>query len=450
MTPPTRLPTARTPAPQTPAPTPAWGVGRPMTLGLVTCAAVIALFFGWGTMTTIAGAIVTSGQIEVEQNRQIVQHADGGIVEAILTTEGARVAAGDPLMRLDGSLLRAELATVESQFFEILARRGRLEAERDGRDDPEFPPFLVEEAARRPEVEALMIGQARLFDARRDTMERQLEQLAKRALQTQRLIDGIDAQIAALAVQSALIAQELASQQELLDRGLAQVARVLSLQREEARLAGMQGELVASRAQAEERITETEVEALRMTAARREEANAQLRDIGFRELELSERRNALLERIARLEIRAPVSGIVLGLRVTTPRAVIRPADPILFLIPQDRPLVIASRVPTIHIDQVQPGQEAKLMFSALSMRTTPEIAGIVTSVSADVFVDEVTQMPYYRAEIELLPGEREKLGAVTLLPGMPVEAFIRTEDRTPLSYFVKPFTDYFNRAMRES
>jgi HlyD family secretion protein len=421
-----------------------------MALGLVTTAAVLAVFFGWGTMTTIAGAVVTSGQIEVEQNRQIVQHADGGIVAAILTAEGARVEAGDVLIRLDGSLLRAELATVESQYFEVLARRGRLEAERDGKDAPEFPAVLVAEAATRPEVAALMTGQQRLFEARRDTIDRQREQFDTRKQQTARLIEGIDAQMAAVATQLDLIRQELASQQELLAKGLAQASRVLALQRDEARLAGSLGELAANRAQAEERITETEIEALRLVAARREEANTQLRDIGFRELELAERRNALIERIARLDIRAPVSGVVLGLRVTTPRAVIRPADPILFIIPQDRPLVIAARVPTIHIDQVRPGQAARLLFPALSMRTTPEIAGVVTTVSADVFVDEATRIPYYRAEIELLPGEREKLGAVTLMPGMPVEAFIRTEDRTPLSYLVKPFTDYFNRALRES
>ncbi|MFN3642558.1 MAG: HlyD family type I secretion periplasmic adaptor subunit [Gemmobacter sp.] len=421
-----------------------------MTLGLLTSAAIVGVFLGWGTFTNIAGAIVTSGQIEVEQNRQVVQHADGGTVEAILVTEGRTVEAGETLLRLDGSLLKSELAIVEGQFFEILARRGRLEAERDDLPAPVFPPALIEAAATRGDIASLMVGQVRLFEARADTVARQAEQLAKRSSQTRLLIDGIDAQIAAIGQQLDFIRQELASQQELLAKGLAQASRVLALQREEARLAGTLGELRANRAQSEERIIETEVEVLRLSAARREEANTQLRDIGFRELELAERRRALIERIDRLDVRAPVSGIVLGLRVTTPRAVIRPADPIMFLIPQDRPLVIATRVPTVHIDQVHVGQEAKLLFSALSTRTTPEIEGRVTVVSADVFVDEASQMPYYRAEIELMPGEREKLGNVVLLPGMPVEAFIKTDDRSPLSYLVKPFTDYFNRAFRET
>ena len=427
-----------------------WPVTRPMMLGIVTTAVLIGGTVGWGLMTSITGAVITSGSLEVDQHRQIVQHADGGIVSKISVTEGAFVNAGDVLIALDGALLDSELAIVETQFFEILARRGRLEAERDGTDTILFPPELVEAAATRPDVSNLMDGQQRLFEARAETLAQQLEQLGKRKSQTESLIQGIDAQRDALTVQLRLIAEELASQQELLEKGLAQVSRVLALQREEARLSGQVGELTANRAQAEGRITETEIEILRLSAARREEASTQLRDIGYRELELAERRRALVERIARLEIRAPVSGIVLNLRVTTPRAVIRAADPVMFIIPQDRPLVIATRVPTIHIDQVRPGQEAKVIFSAFSSRTTPEVFGTITTVSADVLVDEATQMPYYRAEIALNPGEQAKLGDVILLPGMPVEAFIRTDERTPVQFLTKPFTDYFNRAFRES
>lgn len=429
---------------------PKWPVTRPMMLGMLTTAILIGGTIGWGMMTTITGAVITSAQLEVDQHRQVVQHADGGIVSEIRVTEGAFVNAGDILIALDGTLLKSELTIVETQFWEILARRGRLEAERDQNGTITFPAELIEVAARDPEVANLMEGQQRLFEARADTLSRQLDQLSKRQGQTASLIEGIDAQREALTVQLGLIAKELDSQEELLRKGLAQESRVLALQREEARLAGQVGELTANRAQAEGRITETEIEILRLSATRREEASTQLRDIGFRELELAERRRALAERIARLEMRAPVSGIVLNLRVTTPRAVIRAADAVMFIIPQDRPLVIAARVPTIHIDQVIPGQDVKLVFSAFSMRTTPEVFGKVSSVSADVLVDEATQMPYYRAEIELNEGELAKLGNVTLIPGMPVEAFIRTDERTPVQFLTKPFTDYFNRAFRES
>ena len=277
-----------------------------------------------------------------------------------------------------------------------------------------------------------------------------MDQRDKQIGQIRNQIEGIDAQSTALVSQLGLLAEERESQEELLAKGLAQAARVLALQREEARLQGQVGELKATRAQAEGRITEIEIEKLGLASQRREDASTELRDVANRELELVERRRALIERISRLDIRAPVSGIVLGLQVTTPRSVIRAADPVLYLIPQDRPLVIAARIPTNHIDEIRIGQEVRLHFSAFSSRTTPELMGRVTVVSADALKDERTQVSYYRAEISLEAGEAEKLNGELLVPGMPVEAFIRTYDRTPLAYLIKPFTDYFNRAFRET
>lgn len=422
----------------------------PLWLGGVTLALLLGGFGAWSVGTTLAGAVVASGQIEVEQNRQVVQHPDGGVVAEIFVTEGSRVAAGQRLIALDGTLLKSELAIVESQLFESFARRGRLEAERDGNSTITFPAELLDNATRREDVAALMEGQRRLFLARADTLDRQVTQLGQRVTQTRRQIEGIAAQSTAVSTQLGLIRQELASVQTLLAKGLTEASRVLALQREESRLFGQVGELEANRAGAEVRITEIEGEILRLAAARREEANTQLRDIGLRELELAERRRALVEQIARLEITAPVSGIVLGLTVTTPRAVLRSAEPVLYLIPQDRPLVIAARVPVIHIDQVRPGQPAKLVFPAFNARTTPELEGTVAVVSADAFTDDRTGIAYYRAEILPDAGQLDLMEGLALIPGMPVEVFIRTEARTPLAYLLKPFTDYFTRAFRES
>lgn len=423
---------------------------RPLAMGLLTLLILVGGFGAWSMGTTLEGAIVASGRIEVEQHRQVVQHPDGGVVQEILIAEGQPAQAGQVLIRLDGNLLRSELAIVEGQFVEILARRGRLEAERDETATPVYPAELLRLAAERPEVAALIEGQTRLFNARAETVARQLEQLARRADQTRAQIDGVQSQIVAMTDQLALIRDELATVRDLVEKGLAQTARLLALQREEARLLGQQGELMATRAANEGRVTEIEIEVLRLAAARREEANTQLRDIGPAELELAERRRALGERIARLDIVAPVSGVVLGMTVTTPRAVLRPAEPVLYLIPQDRPLVITVQVPPIHIDEVRAGQPARLVFSAFSSRTTPELSGHVTVVSADALTDERTGAPYYRAEIVPEEGELAKLTGLTLLPGMPVEAFIRTQARTPMAYLIKPFTDYFNRAFRES
>jgi HlyD family secretion protein len=429
---------------------PAWSARRPLWIGWLTMLALVGGFGAWSVMTTIAGAVVTSGQIEVDQQRQVVQHPDGGVVDEIAVKDGQVVAAGDILLRLDGSVLRSELAIVEGQLFEMLAQRARLEAERDDADALVFAGELADLAKTRADVAALLQGQQNLFAARLDNMARQAEQLGKRINQIDAQVVGIDAQLTALGTQQDLIIRELADQQSLLDKGLAQASRVLALEREAANLEGQLGELTAARAQAEGRKTEVELEILRLGTARREDSNTQLREIGGRILELAERRSALSERIMRLDIRAPVSGIVLGMQVTTPRAVLRPADPVLYLIPQDRPLVIVARVSPIDVDEVRVGQEVKLLFPAFSSRTTPELQGSIALVSADALTDQASQQQFYRAEIVLNDGEREKLGAVTLLPGMPVEAFIQTDLRTPMAYLVKPFTDYFVRAFRES
>lgn len=423
----------------------------PMALGIIVLVILVGGFGGWAAFTNISGAIVASGRIEVDQNRQVVQHPDGGVVAEIDVDEGDVVEEGDLLIKLDPTLLRSELAILEGQLFEIIARRGRLEAERDQAKQVSFDPSLLERAAQSAEVAELMDGQARLFQARAESVDKEIEQLLKRKAQIANQVEGIVSQQTALGQQLELIEEELESQQSLLDRGLAQAARVLSLKREQARLNGLVGELTAQKAQAEGRITEIDIQVLSLRTRQRERAIAELRDQTYQELELAERRRSILEQLSRLDIRAPVSGIVYGLTVFTPRSVIRPAEPVLYLVPQDRPLVIAAQVPPIHIDQLHVGQNVNLRFSALDQRTTPELVGQVVQISADAFTDEGTNVSYYRAEINLSEGEQDKLPeGVRLIPGMPVEAFIRTADRTPMAYLIKPLADYFAKAFRES
>lgn len=429
---------------------PFWSARSPVILGVLTILVLVGGFGAWATMTTLSGAIVAYGRIEVELNRQIVQHPDGGVVSEINVIEGAQVAAGDVLIRLDGSLLQSERVIVVGQLHELTARRARLMAERDGLDALALPEALIALAATDPEVTEVIDGQTRLFFAKLETAAQTAEQLRRRIAQIQSQIDGVDAQSVAVQTQLGLIASELASQQSLLDRGLAQATTVLALEREQARLSGITGELTASRAQAEGRITEIELQISLLTSGRIEDAENELRSIGPPLMELAERQRALDERITRLDVRAPVSGVVLGLAVTTPRAVIRAADPLLYLVPQDRPLVIAAQVPPIHIDQVHVGQSVELVFSSFSSRTTPHLRGKVTVISADAFSDKTNGASYYRAEIILDDGEVAKLNGQILLPGMPVETFIQTEARTPLAYLLKPFTDYFTMAFRES
>ena len=419
-------------------------------LGLFAILVLVGGFGVWAVATNIAGAIIAPGQLVVEQNRQVVQHPDGGVVSQILVKDGDRVEAGQILIRLDPSELISERNVVEASLFEILARRGRLEAERDGADTISFDPLLTGLMATRPDVRALTQGQERLFTSRRQTLASQIEQLGKRAGQIGNQIEGLDAQARALEVQLGLIREELANQQALLDKGLTQASKVLALRREEASLLGRQGSLIAQRAENEAKITEIEIERLRLTDTRREEAITELRDISFKELELRERLRTVEQKLDRLDIRAPVGGVVLAMTVFAEKAVIRPAEPVLYIVPQNRPLLIAARLDPIHVDEVFVGQRVTLRLAALDSRTTPELSGTVTSISPDTLADQVTGARYYQVEIRLNDGETAKLPeGVTLVPGMPADAFIRTGDRTPLSYLVKPLAEYFNKAFRE-
>lgn len=426
-----------------------WSVAKPMIIGLLAILVLVGGFGTWAVMAQITGAVIASGQIEVDRNRQVIQHPDGGVVEAILVDEGDVVEAGDLLIQLDSNALKSELVIVEGQLFEILARRGRLEAERDGSDTITFPEKLL--AFDRPEIDSLIAGQERLFQARLESAAKTKEQLGQRRAQIVSQIAGIKAQQEALESQKSLIVQELADQQSLLDRGLAQASRVSALQREQADMLGRVGELAALEAQAAEQITEIEIEVLSLDTTRREEAITRLRDLQFNELELSERQRTLTEQLDRLDIRAPLSGIVYGLTVFAERSVIRAADPVMFLVPQDRPLVIAAQVQLTDVDQIYVGQEATMRFSAFDQRRTPELFGTVTLISADAFQDENTSASFYRVELRLNEGEINRLPEdMTLIPGMPVESFVRTADRSPMDYLIKPLADYFAKAFRET
>lgn len=426
---------------------------RYMLLAAMTLAVLVFGFGAWAGLTQLAGAVIANGQLEVEQNRQVVQHLEGGVVDEIYIVEGASVAAGDVMLRLDGRRLQSELNLVENRLFEVLARRARLEAERDGATGLKVPTELAQVRDTRPDLAAQIAeqieGQRRLLVARRESTAGMIAQLEQRRSQIDTQVEGINAQIDATDRQIALVAEERATQADLLERGLAQAARVLTLDRETARLEGARGALLAEGASASERRAEIGQQILSLQAQNREEAETELRDLSATVLELAERRRALQDQIARLDIRAPVGGVVHGLQVTTPRAVLRAADPALYIVPQDRPLVISARVNPNDVDQVSAGQEAVVMFTGLNLRDLPQLSAQVTQVSADSFTDSNLGQSFYRVELHLSDASRVLLGAQTLLPGMPVEVFLKTGERSPLQYLIEPFFAYFDRALRE-
>lgn len=404
----------------------------PLTLGFLAVFLLVGVVGAWSVGTQIAGAVVASGVVQIESDRQVVQHPDGGVVGEILARDGDQVAAGDVVVRLDGTFFRSELAVVEGQLAEV----------------PDFGATPAYALIGADTVQNQVEGQRRLFQARRISLAQEQQQLGEQQTQIVRQIEGIEAQLAAHKRQQVLLDTELANLQSLLDRGLMQASRVLELQRESARLEGEIGRLLATIAEAETRISELAIERLRLTDGRRENAISQLRDLQYFEIELTERRISLLERIGRLDMRAPVAGTVFGSQVFALQSVIQAAEPMMYVVPGDQPFEISARINPIDIEQVFPGQPVALMFTTFNSRTTPEVPGNVMRVSADAVTDQVTSLPYYEAVIRPDPAALTALPNVTLLPGMPVETFLRTEDRTPLSYLTQPLTVYFGRAFR--
>lgn len=426
-----------------------WSIRGSIITGLLT---VVVLTLGvgvWGVWASLAGAVIAQGQVQIEARAQIVQHRDGGVVKAILVRDGDRVAAGDPLLVLDEAELASQAKIISDQLVELRVRAARLAAERDGAATVILPADLLSAAKTDTAVAGIIDGQNNLFFARLATLGEATQSYEEQKLQVGNEILGQKAQIGALEEQITLLASELVDAEDLFEQGLIQGSRVTALKRENASLTGQQGALEAAVARNLGRIAQIDVEIVGLTVKRREEAVTELRDVEPRIAGLEEELKAAQTKLARLTLTAPTEGLVHDLRVFSLGAIIRPADPILYIIPQDEELMITARIDAYHIDQVFAGSPVVLRFSGFNARTTPEINAEVARVSADISTDERSGIQYYTTEIRVSREEIARLGDQPLLPGMPVEVFVQTGERSPLSYLAKPFTDYFQRAFRE-
>jgi len=433
----------------TDATAPLGSVRRPVIVGCLGLVLLVGGFGGWAVAARLAGAIIAQGVVDSGLSRQVIQHPEGGVVTSLEVREGDEVSPGDLLMRLEPGALGTDLSITETRLFEVIARRARLEAERDGLSKPVFAPELNRMAAGSAEVRDLMAGQARLHAARAQSHAAEVAQLTQRAAHLGEAVAGLKAQRNALERQRQLILEELTGQETLRARGLVPAARVLVLRREAARLEGAIAEAGAQSAEAEGRIAAIAVDRLRLTRTRREEAITRLRDLRHRELELRATRRALRARQARLEIRAPMAGTVHGLRIQRPGAVLRAGDTAMWIVPHAEAPIIVTQVPPLDVDAVFVGQRATLRFPALAGPDAPELEGRVRVISADVFEAENAGARFYRAEIVLNRDELGRLPAqAALTPGMPVEVFIRTGDQTPLHYLTQPLIRYFTKAFR--
>jgi membrane fusion protein, type I secretion system len=403
---------------------------------------------GWAATTQIAGALIAQGSVVVDSNVKKVQHPTGGVVGKLNVQDGDRVKAGDILVQLDDTITRANLAIVTKGLDELAARKARLEAERDGSDSVDFPAQLLARA-NEPSVGVALTNERKLFELRRSSRLGQKAQLKQRITQLQDEIRGLTAQQDAKAREIALIAKELDGVRELWKNNLVQITRLTALERDAARLEGERGQLMASVAQAKGKVSETELQVIQIDQDLSSEVAKDNREVDAKFGEFVERKVAAEDQLKRIDIRAPQDGVVLESKVHTVGGVIPAGDAIMLIVPETDNLMVEAKVNPHDIDQVQVGQSAVLRFSAFNLRTTPEISGTVTRVSADTTTDQRTGQNYYTTRIAMPKKEIAKLGDVKLIPGMPVEAFVQTGERTVMSYLMKPLQDQFTRAFRE-
>jgi HlyD family secretion protein len=414
--------------------------------------ASVALFAGtigvWAVSTTLSGAVVAFGQFVVDGNVKKVQHQTGGVVGELHVREGDRVSQGQVVIRLDDTLTRSNLQIVSMQLDEFAARRARLQAERDGKTT------IVQGAeleARQNEraIAELVTAEQNLFEARRLARNGQKAQLLKRVAQLRDEIGGLKAQQVARDRQAELIEEELAGVRGLYEKSLVALNRKTALEREAANLDGQKGRLIAAVAQSEGRIAETELQIIQIDEVLREEVVKELREIQSRSAELTERRVAAEDQLKRVEIKAPITGFVHQLSAHTVGGVIAPGEATMLIVPAEDTLQLEARINPPDIDQIALDRPAQVKIQAFNQRTTPELRGQISRISPDSSRDQQTGATFYTIRISIPPAEYARLAPQRIFAGMQAEAFIRTEDRSPWQYIIKPLKDQVSKAFRE-
>ncbi|MBR0850308.1 HlyD family type I secretion periplasmic adaptor subunit [Bradyrhizobium diazoefficiens] len=403
---------------------------------------------GWGSTVLISGALIAPGQVVVESNVKKVQHPTGGVVGEVRARDGDVVKSGDIVVRLDDTVTKANLAIVTKNLDAAQARAARLQAEQRGVDKIEFPQPLLDRDSD-PDVKALLAAETKLFDVRVNGRAGQKAQLRERIQQLNEEIEGLSAQEKAKDKEISLVQQELTGVRDLYDKHLVQLSRLTTLERDSARLNGERAQYIASRAQAKGKITETELQIIQVDKDMVSEVSKDLRETNDKIGELIERKVAAEDQLRRVDIRAPQDGMVLQSTVHTVGGVVTAGDTLMLIVPQADDLQVEAKVNPIDIDKLQIGQKTLLRLSAFNQRTTPELNGVVSRVSPDVTTDQRTGQSYYTIRVSMPAAEVARLGEVKLIPGMPVEAFVQTGDRTMLSYLMKPLHDQLMRAFRE-
>ncbi|WP_315764188.1 MULTISPECIES: HlyD family type I secretion periplasmic adaptor subunit [unclassified Bradyrhizobium] len=407
-----------------------------------------ALGGGWLTMVPLAGAVVVPGNLVVQSDVKAIQHPTGGIVASIKVENGKHVAAGDLLVRLDATQVQANQQAIAKQLNEQRAKIARLVAERDGLEQPEYPPELTSHTDD-ANVRSVIASENALFKARLSTRQSQKDLLQGRIAQLNQEITGMEAQSDSKSKQIELINGELAGVQDLYDKRLVPLTRLTTLQREAARIDGERGQLTSAIAETRSKINEAELQIVKTDQDFRTEVVKDLGETQAKEGELIEKSVAARDQLDRIEIRAPNSGTVHQLSIHTIGGVIKAGETIMEVVPDSDELQVEAHVQPKDIDHVHTGQDAFVRFSAFNQRTTPQVTGQVSFVSPDTTTDQRSNSTFYTVRVVLSEDERHRLGSAQLIPGMQTEVFLQTGKRTMLSYLMKPIMEQWRRAFVE-
>lgn len=427
----------------------ALSISRYLKVANLLVLVLVGVIGGWAAATDIAGAVVANGVFVVDSHVKTIQHSTGGIVEDILVNEGQKVNAGDILMRLDGTQAGASLTMVRKRLNEFSVRLARLAAERDDLPDITFSPEILAMTSD-AETMAAIQNERRLFAFRKLARTGLKEQLMERIIGYENEIAGLMTQESAYERGIVILETELADLRRLHKKGLVPVQRLNALNREAAALDAAKGEAIASKARAIGQIAETKLQILQIEKDLKNEVTAEIREIQLQAGEFRAREIVAEDIVQHIEILSPQDGIIHQLSTHTVGGVISPGDMIMQIVPYSDKLMLEVQIAPQDIDQIWLGQNAVLRLSAFNQRSTPEVNGIVDRIGADLIQDQVTGLSHYTIRISVSIPEMEALDdELSVVPGMPAEAFIQTGERTVMSYLVKPLSDQINRAFRE-
>ncbi len=424
-------------------------LNRHLLVGVLVCLLLVGGFGGWSAYARISGAVIAPGVIIVDGQRKQVQHKEGGIIGDILVKEGEQVAAGQQLIRLDDKLPRANLGIITKQSDKLMVRIARLSAERDRADKITFPPQIIDRLPGDPDLAAAVAGEKSLFSARVNIVQSQKQQTDERVARLKEEIVGLAAQRDAKKTEIDFIEEELSGLEKLHKQGHVTLTRIIALKRQRTRLKGELGQFIANIGAARGRIAEVKIQLTQFEQQALAEVARDLREAESSLTELQERRVVAEDQLKRLDINAPVAGIVHELQVHTIGGVIPPGALIMSLVPLQDSLFVHAQVSPTDIDQLHVGQRARIRFLAFNQRTTPEFDGTVDRVSADLSTDQNTGRSYYTVRLKYDLPEQRSDEEFQVVPGMPVEVLAQTADRTALSFLVKPVTDHLSRMFRE-